>query len=77
MHGRHQGRQQRAARPCRSYVSTDCADVSEVTQHSFRALNCRFLRCLNGPSYRKTQMEKVGGEAPHLFQWFLRYEGAL
>ena len=29
------------------------------------------------PSYRKTQLEKVGGFAPHLFRWVLQWEGAV
>ncbi len=37
----------------------------------------RFWGGLNGPLLRQNPLEKVGGEAPHLFQWVLRYEGAV
>ncbi len=29
------------------------------------------FRGLNAPSYRKAQLEKVGGEAPHILKWVL------
>ncbi len=32
---------------------------------------------LNGPLLPKKTLEKVGGFAPHLFQWVLRWEGAI
>ena len=32
---------------------------------------------LNGPVLPQNPLEKVGGFAPHLFQWVLRWEGAV